>query len=345
MSRPGAQTGPRPETEKVREMEAVFFSSSGAAPIAGGSLHEIRLEDMELYSGYIRRTKYPANLWSSSFAYLWAVSQSSRRKILWRIEDGMFVVFGQAADHTLYLPCLPAGAGDPEKLTAAVRRSLDFCSRTNGPEQKAPVLKIINEAQLAWLRRCPDFDRYFRVVVWQGIERHFDVPGLSALKGKQFEDLRNRTNKFRREHPEAKLTRLQDGDIDGLLELGRRWEDTSGRKYSRVFDGVYYREIIRNSDALGQITLVMRENGRIIGMVSGGVLPNGESWGSLVKFDAGVPGLSETLLVEFAREIHRVDSGVGLMNVGSDLGPGGLREYKLKFRPVLNYKRYQVSLR
>jgi hypothetical protein len=56
----------------------------------------------------------------------------------------------------------------------------------------------------------------------------------------------------------------------------------------------------------------------------------------------GIPGLSETLIIEFAKKLNEINSLIRLINVGSDIGAGGLREYKLKFRPVLNLKRYEI---
>jgi hypothetical protein len=134
-------------------------------------------------------------------------------------------------------------------------------------------------------------------------------------------------------------------NYDELLELEEKWKRTSGRKYSNIFDGVYYKELLKHNDDLEQTTLIMRKDGRSIGMISGGLLPTGQVWGSVVKFEENIPGLSETLTVEYCRLIHQMFPEAQFINVGSDLGSGGLRDYKLKFRPVLNLKRYQLYLR
>jgi hypothetical protein len=89
----------------------------------------------------------------------------------------------------------------------------------------------------------------------------------------------------------------------------------------------------------------MKKNDRIIGMATGGILPTKQAWGSVIKYDSNYTGLSETMVVEFAKLIRSISPESKYLNVGSDLGPGGLRNYKLKFRPELNFKRYRIHLK
>ena len=304
--------------------------------------HEIRLEDRELFASYIKKTEYPANLWSSNFAYLWAISQSESRRILWRIVDGMLAVFVHSYKDSLYLYCLPFGPGDSQSVVGVLDRCLKFCYEWNKRDVGRTMVKMINAAQMEFLGKCSGFREKYRLVTWIGIERHFDVHALSSLKGKDFSGIRNRLNKFRREHPDARMTEYEEKDFDELIALSAKWKETSGKKYSAILDGVYYREILRSCRELGQKTLVIRLKGRIIGMISGSELPTGQSWGSVIKYEEGFPGLSETLIIAIVKELNRMNPEIRLMNSGSDLGAGGLRDYKLKFRPALNLKRYQV---
>jgi uncharacterized protein len=187
-----------------------------------------------------------------------------------------------------------------------------------------------------------EFDNIYRLVTLQGIERHFQVKNLVSLIGKDFSTVRNKVNKFHRENPDALIRKYRESDYEELIELGKHWCSVAGKKYALIFDKVYYREMIKHCDELKQIILVIQKGNQIIGMVSGGELPTGQAWGSLMKYEEEIPGLSEMLSIEFARELNKTNPMIELMNVGSDLGAGGLRDYKLKFRPVLNLKRYQI---
>lgn len=320
-------------------------NSSRSIKLGSWDFNVIQLEDMEMYASYIRQTKCPVNLWSSNFAYMWAISQSKKRTLLWKIIDGLLVTFVFSHKNTLYLSCLPFGNADPDKLIDVLLTSMRFCLEWNKQDKAKSSVKTINDNQLSFLKKSPRFEKYFTKTTWVGIERHFDVNKLSATKGKDFENVRGRLNKFYKTNPDAKIFMYQDSDYDSLIELDNQWRNTSGQKYSNIFDGVYYKELVKHGKELNQTTIVMKKDGRIIGMVSGGILPTNQSWGSVVKFENDYPGLSETLIVEYSRLIHKMNPDTEFLNVGSDLGPGGLRNYKLKFRPVLNFKRYQLFLK
>jgi hypothetical protein len=309
------------------------------------SFQKIETEDIHMYAEFIQASEYPGNLWSSNFAYLWASSLSKLRRILWKIVDDMLVTFGYSYKNSLYLYCLPMGKGDPDKLTAVTGKCLQYCYEWNHHESNRSMIRMINHQQLEFLQNCPDFDRLYRKVTLQGIERHLDLKKLVSLRGKDFSTLRNKINKFHREHPQAAIRRYQERDFDPLMTLQKHWTGVAGKKYANIFDTVYYREIIKHFAELEQTILVMEEGRQIIGMVAGGETPAGQAWGSLLKYEEGLPGLSEVLSIEFAREMHRINPRIEFLNVGSDLGAGGLRDYKLKFRPVLNLKRYQIYLK
>jgi hypothetical protein len=318
---------------------------SNIIELGNWTFNEIALDDRDMYSQYIKATEYPANLWSSNFAYLWVSTRSSLRKVLWKIVDGMLVTFGHSYKNSLYLFCLPFGSGDPGKVMAVLQQCLKYCYDWNNQEKDRTLVRMINDSQLEFLRSCPEFDDLYRLVTLQGIERHFDIKKLVALAGKDFSNIRNRVNKFYRENPDTIIRRYRADDYDHLIELGKHWSGVAVKKNLVIFDKVYYRELIKHSAELDQMILVFQKGGQIIGMVSGAELPTGQAWGSLLKYEEGMPGLSEALTIEFARELHKVSPDVELLNVGSDLGAGGLRDYKLKFRPVLNLKRYQLYLK
>jgi hypothetical protein len=304
--------------------------------------HKIEITDLALFSKYIKATQYPANLWSSNFAYLWAISQSSIRKVLWKIVDNMLVTFVHSDKDTLYICCLPFGKANPEKVTRVLKKCTQYCYNWNKQDKSRTMIKMINSDQLDFLRRCPEFDKTFRLVNWKGIERHNDIKKLVALEGSEFSDIRNRINKFHRDNPNAVISEFSNDDYNELIELGDRWKNTSGKKYKNIFDTVYFKEITRHYKELKQTILVIKNDEKIIDMISGSELPTGDAWGSVVKFVEGIPGLSETLIIEFAKKLNEINSLIRLINVGSDIGAGGLREYKLKFRPVLNLKRYEI---
>jgi hypothetical protein len=124
--------------------------------------HVIQIEDKDLYTDYIRQTRYPANLWSSNFAYLWAVSQSNRRTILWKIIDGLLVTFAYSYKKTLYLYCLPFGKSSPQQLINVLLTALNYCLEWNNYNKDLSVVRMINDNQLAFLEKDTRFAKHFK---------------------------------------------------------------------------------------------------------------------------------------------------------------------------------------
>lgn len=310
--------------------------------IGDWSFNEIRIEDMDIYSQYIKKTEYPANLWSANFAYLWAKSQSSVRKVMWRIVDDMLVTFGYTRKGILYLLCLPLGEGNLDKVVDVLYRCLNYCYEVDNKDKSDACLLYINSAQLDFLKKSEKFRKHFSLVNIIGIERHFSISKLLSLQGKEFETIRRKVNKFNRMYPNAVIRRYTPNDYEEIIKLDEYWRDTAGQKYASIFDRVYFREIIKNYQELNHMVLVVEIDKKIVGMVSGGDLPTGEAWWCFSKFMNDFHGLSELLIIELAKEIHKVNPKAEYLNAASDLGPGGLRFFKERFRPVLNYYRYEV---
>ena len=309
------------------------------------TFNEIKIEDMSMYSEYIKATEYPANLWSSNFAYLWASGQSNRREVLWKVIDDMLVTFAYSRYNTLYLMCLPFGRGNPEEVVNVLLKCLKYCCEVNNNDTSKSFVKTVNSMQLEVLRKSPIFEKHFRVIPLVGIEKHFSVQNLISLEGKQFSNIRKNINKFHRLYDNAIIRKYTPDDYDEVIRLGEYWRETSGRKYSGIFDRVYFPEIVKHYNELNHHILVIEIERKIIGMISGGESPDGQSWGCLSKFMKEFDGLSELMIVEFAHEVYKTNPNIEYMNTGSDLGPGGLRVFKDKFRPVLNLKRFEIKLR
>ncbi|MGD8401770.1 MAG: phosphatidylglycerol lysyltransferase domain-containing protein, partial [Bacillota bacterium] len=275
-----------------REASILFERSSNEIQLGRWTFHEIELKDISMYSEYIKATEYPANLWSSNFAYLWASSQSSLRKVLWKIVDDMLVTFGHSYKNTLYLFCLPFGKGSPGQVMNVLDNCLKYCYNWNNHEKHRTLVRMINDCQLGYLRSCPEFDNLYQLVTLQGIERHFAIEKLTALTGKNFHNVRSRVKKFYRENQDVIVRRYRADDYEDLIRLGDHWESAAARRNIVVFDKVYYRELIKHCAELEQIILVFQKGHQIVGMVSGGELPTGQTWGSLIKYEEGITGLS-----------------------------------------------------
>lgn len=309
------------------------------------SFTEIKITDNTLYDKFIKETNYPVNVWSYNFPFLWSFSQSDARTVLWKIIDDLLFTFGYTKKDTLYLVCLPFGKGNPDFIVKALHKALNFCYEYNNRKSSKTLVRTLNENQLDFLKNSKYYAEYFKVKSLKGLEHHFIINDILELKGKKFANARYKINKFNREFPNAIIRSYNFKDFNEILKLNEYWESTSGENYKSIWGNICYTEIIKNYDKLNHIILVIEIYNKIHGMVSGGITADGESWGSFLKGNRNIVGINEKLIKEFAHEINKVNPNVKYVNMGSDMGTGGLKTFKEKFNPVFNYKRYKLLLK
>lgn len=308
--------------------------------------NRIELKDKEIYSRFIETTEYPTDLWSSNFDYLWAVSDPNSELVIWKIVNDMLVTFKLRKSKTLQIAFPPFGPGNADKVAKVLLICMEFCCKWNGENRKKTRIRVVTKQQLEFLQTSSLFNENFQYKKLKGVDRHVGVNKLVNVRGKEFQDVRQNLNRFFRNYPGAIIRRAKPEDYHALLKLKRNWNLTAGRKYSHIWDDQFFERIIRCYQELNHIVLIVEFEKRLIGTVTGGILPHGQAWGAILKKQEGYAGLSEYLNVEFAREIQKIAPTVELINLGIDLSPGGgLRQYKNKFRPVFNAERYRILLK
>lgn len=310
--------------------------------VDGWILNELRLEDIDMYSDYLRKTQYPTNVFSWNFAYIWGESQ--RRRITWKIVDDMLVTFRHLKNGEIDLWCLPFGEGDLNKVVSVLYKSLKFCHNWNSKKSSFAVVRVINSPQLEFLSGSEDFNRLFKVKKFKSIERMHGIDNLLTLAGKEFAGLRKKVKKFHRRCPDAKIRQYLPDDFNGLMKLQQSWNNAAGKKYKTIMDETNFSAVIKAYKELDHLILVVVMDHRITGMISGNISPAGYAWSYFIKAIPGISGIYETMLVELAREIKKINPNIELLNVGSDMGRQGLAEFKEKFRPVQRFARYSISL-
>ncbi len=330
--------------KKVSYMDKLLYHFKNNPYYSLWRMSEVTLSDKETYALFIKQTEYKANVWSGNFTYIWAHTNSDKLTVFKAYVDDMLVTFILTNSGRLYMPCLPFGKGNAKEVTEVLIKCAIFCLEWNNDTNFShkSTVNPLNEAQLAFLKQYPQFNNYFREEKLTGIERHYSIPKLVSLYGKDYANIRNKINKFNKTYPKARLRFYKPKDYEEVIKLGEIWEETSGKKYKKIIDEFYFEPIIKHYKELGHIILVIELGGKIIGMISAEILPTGEAWGCITKFNKDYIGLSEKLTTEIAKVINQLNPNVNTINVGSDLGSKGLAFYKERYRPVLNYKRYAL---
>lgn len=310
--------------------------------VGGWEFNRLQLEDMKMYSYYLKRTLYPTNVFSWNFPFIWA--ESHKRTITWKIIDDMLVTFRHLRNGEIDLWCLPFGTGDLNKVVNVLYDCLSFCKDLNAVNSSNAIVRVINSPQLEFLSGSKKFNRLFKIKKLKSIERVDGIYNMLNLNGQKYKNVRNRINKFHRSYPEAVIREYTPNDYNALIRIQQIWNNNAGKKYNSIMDQITYKEYLKHYKELNQLILVVEIDDKIVGMISGGISPVKCAWSYFIKAIDGIPGIYEVMAIELARAINKIDPSIELINVGSDLGREGLAHFKEKFRSVQKFERYIISI-
>jgi hypothetical protein len=158
-----------------------------------------------------------------------------------------------------------------------------------------------------------------------------------SLSGKELAYVKGALNSLYRNFPSIVIRHYTPADYNQLLALYKHWLQAADEKYFHISDTIEYEQILKHYKQLNQIVLVAELDGQILGMISGGALPNGQAWICFRKTLNDRRGLTQALVIKFAQEIHTLYPQIELLNDGSDDGQKGIIFVKEKFRPVLSF--------
>ena len=218
---------------------------------------------------------------------------------------------------------------------------MKICAKVNKSSVPLCEIREVSDVHRDWI-----MEKHFKLKKSSfGLEHHYPIKRVAKMEGKDFSYIRRKVNKFNREYPDAIWREANDADWDGLLQLQRAWEETAGEKYFRIIDATYYRCAIKNKDALNHRVFIVTLHNRVIGMISGAILPTGQAWCFLRKPLNNFDGLSEFLIHKLCEVFQNDVSDDTLLNDGGDGNSKGLRFFKERFCPGQSPMIYSLSYR
>ena len=160
----------------------------------------------------------------------------------------------------------------------------------------------------------------------------YDPRCVAAATGPPYRDLRKRLRRFERLHIPA-FREMTPDDAPACEQLLRHWRRRQGRKHGFLLDWGYTRAALERYGEWPREDLqgwCVELDGRLAAFGMGGRMQEGVANFFVAKADPDVWGLSEYL----RWEVYRCLSQFRLVNDAGDLGLPGLRQHKMKFRPV-----------
>lgn len=299
-------------------------------------IHKLTQEEFDKY--YIPMNQDIKMLWQMNYTYI-MTSENSQKVYYYKIIDGMLCIF-QKYHKGMAMLCLPIGKCDSAKMNKVLVKCFDIMSACSG-DKYATRVDWVNQPQKDFLGESSF--RYSKMVDKKTTCKDYiyDPYMVASMCGSDYQYIRRKINKFHRTYPDAIIREYRDSDYAQMSALAKEWKDyvteETGR-YNWLVDANYYKNTLMKYKGLNHKVFVVEYEGKIIGMVSGGWIIDGEyAWCFNRKPLNQYDGLSELLV----HHICEVFKDATYLNDGS--GSAGLSFFKERFRPVLVNDLYIIT--
>lgn len=155
---------------------------------------------------------------------------------------------------------------------------------------------------------------------------------LVHLSGKSLQSKRNHINKFEKLYPKYSYEEITDNNLEQCLNLSRNWLEQTVADSSRIDEQEMIEKCLRNRNALGLQTGVLKVEDRVIAFSFGSPINHNTFGVHVEKADTRYDGAFAMINREFARHIPEQYLYI---NREEDLGLEGLRKSKLSYKPEL----------
>tara|TARA_Y100001970_G_scaffold172312_1_gene210640 strand:- start:412 stop:1074 length:663 start_codon:yes stop_codon:yes gene_type:complete len=210
------------------------------------------------------------------------------------------------------------------------------------------VLKKINQSNIKFLW-VDDIDKsklekYFKnqiEIEKKSSEYIYDPKKICSLKGSEFRDIRKKINSVKKYQP--KFSYLDTDDISEVLQLLKTWRKFQGRKNNFLLDWGYTNSAVKcffDFDSSRFNAWKVTISSQIVAVGMAGKINNQIANMFIAKTNVNIHGLSEFLRWQMFSSLHEFQ----IVNDASDLGISGLKQHKLKFRPIEFQAVYTANL-
>ena len=256
-----------------------------------------------------------------SFAniYLWGKQQIA-------FIDGCIAYFSHFNGKTLYP--FPIGSGDKkaviEKLLLDAQERGIPCRLTGLTQQDAQDLENWFPGRFQLRNNRDSYDYVYC------------IDDLADLRGKKYQKKRNHVNRFRTEHPDHQLLRLDGSTLAAAQAFTEEWfrrrmeADPEG---DFVLEKLAMEKAFRHFDELGMEGLVLVDEGRVLAVTMGSRLAEDTFDIHFEKALAEVDGAYSTINWGFARHLREKYPTLRYLDREDDMGLEGLRKAKLSYLP------------
>ena len=170
----------------------------------------------------------------------------------------------------------------------------------------------------------------------------YNIKSVVSMCGPDFKDLRKAVNKILKLNP--KFRKMEDKDINNAIDLLKYWRKSQGRKNDFLLDWGYTKKALMIFSEFSEKDLYswcIEIDNKMVGFAMAGPMTKDIANFFIIKTDTSISGLSLYLRWKVLKELTEFS----LINDASDLGIYGLRQHKMKLRPVEFNTTYTISIK
>lgn len=176
----------------------------------------------------------------------------------------------------------------------------------------------------------------------------YAIDDLADLKGRKFQKKRNHFNRFRTEHPDYQVLRINECNLPLISHMINDWfmarmrQDPEG---DYMLENIALARATRNYVGLGLEGIALVEDGRVLAMTMGSRMSPDTMDVHFEKAREDVDGAYNAVNCEFARHLRLRMPEIKYLNREDDMGLEGLRKAKLSYNPHHMVEKYWAILR
>ena len=240
------------------------------------------------------------------------------------VVGGYLTIFSQFEKRSLYP--FPVGQGEIQPVLDAIihdARARGIVCRITG--MNAEECMLLEELYPGQFRFHPDRD---------SCDYIYKIDDLATLKGRKFQKKRNHLNKFKEQHPDCILQRIDRHNLEAVRQMVDKWyqaKQTENPQEDYHLEQRALRRAFNHMEELGIEGAILEENGQILAMTMASPLTD-------ITYDVHFEkALDETAYVAinqaFAAYLLEKHPQIQYLNREDDMGIPGLRKAKLSYQP------------
>jgi len=292
-----------------------------------GELRKVELKDKDLFNNFFKNVKEPLADTTFAMRYIWSVPS----KHTWTVINGNLCVFGFLKDkYLLWGP--PVGGAKLSETISSCFGIVDEMNKKAGITAKPSAI---------YIPECLKSD-YEAVAEQLGCSLNYwtqdyvyRTRDLAEQKGKEFDSKRHKANFFEKNYDysvEEFDCEKHCSDCLALVELWRAQKEDAAElwRYELDSETEVANTVIKNSRQLGVRGIVLKVEGKVVGVSLGEQLTDNMCSNIIEKTLPLLNGSAEFIFREFAKSWPNCE----FLNAQDDFGVDYLKRVKLSYHPT-----------